>query len=608
MCFFAVYPVVGQDRPAPSPGIIIIDLSQVKLPAVTREYPSLWKLVTRGAAAVVSLTNAVPGDSLVHRLRKQRPVRDSMKLAGFHELVTPSGVKASRAPDVLRQISKAGGILILAPEARKPNLTAPGVRGSVPAVTGVPSQLIFYDRLLEQILMTTDLKITMLLACFSSEWVDPGIKKVGLGAVVCMGLGLKPGVLYSPSTRKPGIITFLNLRNLVLQFRNPQTSLVFPLQSRPGLWRNIAEIQSDLVANYTIRWPVLAGYGYLLLGSLGALAGGLLSRASKFPYTVLTWFYLFLLAVPAAFLLMAIINPLDWTGIILDLLGITGGLFLSAYFLGGRKPAQAFALLSSLTSGLVLAGGLWNGYYEYRSLLGYSVVAGGRYYGIGNEYMGVLLGAYIAGISLIIDKSGPWRRNFLWVAAFFITVILVHPSLGADVGGGISALIGLGITNYLWLGQPVRFREIAQLCLLTGLALTLAGIWDLWLNRENMSHWGQLLLAVKDRGWEAFLTIVARKLEMNLGLIRDNPLAILLLVLLVAIPVIHRYPPAIVKKLMAKYPLVISGFTGLSITALAGFLVNDSGIVSAAMIFMFGTGLLVLMAHQEVDGPRPEQG
>jgi hypothetical protein len=41
-----------------------------------------------------------------------------------------------------------------------------------------------------------------------------------------------------------------------------------------------------------------------------------------------------------------------------------------------------------------------------------------------------------------------------------IAVLLAHPALGANIGGGITAMLGLGIANYLWLKRRVGAKEI----------------------------------------------------------------------------------------------------------------------------------------------------
>ncbi len=114
-----------------------------------------------------------------------------------------------------------------------------------------------------------------------------------------------------------------------------------------------------------------------------------------------------------------------------------------------------------------------------------------------------------------------------------------------------------------------------------------------------MSHLGSLLLAIQKNGIGVFVDLVIRKMTMNLRLITTTPLTIILLGFLMYIPFLYWHPPLSIKNLMAKYPQISSGFVGLSITALIGLFTNDSGIVSAAMSFLFGISLLIPIIIKE---------
>ena len=157
----------------------------------------------------------------------------------------------------------------------------------------------------------------------------------------------------------------------------------------------------------------------------------------------------------------------------------------------------ALANISLITFLIVLVDSLFGGYAELKSFLGYSAVSGGRYYGIGNEYMGVMLGAYLTWMALFLPKVRTWRRELLWLAVFLISLVFFHPYLGADIGGGISALLGLGITTYLWLQRPIGLKEIGRLLLSALIIVIIVGIWDSIFNPGPVSHLGQLWQAIR---------------------------------------------------------------------------------------------------------------
>lgn len=518
-------------------------------------------------------------------------------------------------PNLLNLVSTGSTGLVRIPE-KNGIVFSNGQHGGVLVINGDdfferrksdPKKVLrIYDDLVARVSAEIDFKTTLLLVYTSRPQEKIGIPNADLRPVVFKGPGFTSGILYSPSTRKKGMITGNDLRALVLRFQNSKTGAVFPIKNIPGEWRIIAESQPALVKNYAVRWPLLTTYGYLQLGTIVLIVTGLIFRLWRRLITPLVWIYLYLLAVPAAFIVEAIFNPLNWTIITIETLGITGALFLAAYFLSQKNTFHILMWISFLTAGLVAIDGILNGRNESLSFLGYSVVSGARYYGIGNEYMGVLLGSYIVGAALIVPRLSKCRREILWSAAILIGLILIHPKFGADVGGGITAVLGLGTTNYLLLKQPMRIKKIVRLFIITLAVIIFAGIWDLYVDPTSMTHLGQLLLAIRDHGFPAFLAIATRKLEMNYRLISQTPLTLVLIGVLLAIPFLYRYPPTKLKALREKYDESMAGVTGLSVTALIGMLVNDSGIASAAMVFMFGIGLILLIIVKEKGKTNPE--
>jgi hypothetical protein len=459
--------------------------------------------------------------------------------------------------------------------------------------------LAYFDFLVSRISAEINFSNTLLMICSSCPPSKHSTGNSSLNPLILKGLSFSTGLVYSTSTRKRGILTLHDLYFTVGKFLKPDMQTGFPLRNAPGQWRAVAKDQHSLTKNYAIRWPLLTAYGYLLIGVLFLLAGCLLLRLHQRLIKFLFLSYLFLITMPAVFLLEAPFDCLHWIAITVCTLSFAGILFLGSYFLSKKSLSQTLGILSFLTAGTVLINGLFNGYFEYKSFLGYSIIAGARYYGVGNEYMGILIGSYIVGISLMIQRIRKWRRMILWCAAVLISIILIHPYFGADVGGGITAVMGLGITNYLWLKQPVHFKEVARLSLLTLLIVIFMGILDLYIYKSSMSHLGKLFLAIRENGLGIFFDLVIRKISLNLRLISSAPMTIILIGIFLTAPFLYRYPPAAIKKLTEEYPGIISGFAGLSITALIGLLANDSGIVSAAMIFLFGIGLILLMIVKE---------
>ncbi|HYH01818.1 MAG TPA: hypothetical protein VEC37_01850 [Bacillota bacterium] len=611
-----------ESRAAVNRQCVIIDFPGLDLSKLSKDYPNLYRFVSTGTAGLVKVPDSYHNQSNslgLHIVSSSLP-HDSILAITPGYLNLPEQHTSAIIIDTERYIlsnEKHRDRFYPLPDAedsmdfilksfqhaqkKAPMVILTFNKLDKHAVEYCPQKIWrFYDNLIAHISAETNFNTSILMICLSRPR-GKTLKNTAatLTPIVIKGHDFKNGILYSSSTRKKGIVTFNDLRHNIHKYLSPHVQSAFQIKKVPGAWTALAKSQHSLIENYSLRWPLLTGYVYLLIGVLFLFLVGIAGRFLHLWGYSLSWGYLYLLTLPAAFLLEAIADPLDWKSIALYTLMITGVLFGGSFLLAKKDLFQTLLWISLFTTGLVFIDGLFNGYCEYKSFLGYSVVAGARYYGIGNEYMGILLGSYIVAVSLALPKIRQWRREVLWFTMLTISVILIHPYFGADVGGGITALIGLGLTNYLWMNQKIRIKEFALLIILTLFVLSVAGIWDVCADPNSMSHFGQLILAIRTQGIQVFFDLAIRKMALNLQLIQTTPLTLVLIGTLLIIPVLYRFPPVSIQKYLANYPELMSGLTGLSITALIALAANDSGIVSAAMCFMFGIGLIISLVIKE---------
>ncbi|TCL65275.1 hypothetical protein EDC14_101723 [Hydrogenispora ethanolica] len=466
-----------------------------------------------------------------------------------------------------------------------------------------------YDRLVGAVLDELDPGCEMVMLFCPTPPDRPLVGNERLAPVVIRGPGYGRGILSSGSTRRAGLVTLEDLPKTVLRFVGISGRTGYSgsnLAAVPGDWRRIAALQERLVLNYSVRWPLLTGYGYFLIGIvLAGLMSFIFQQGRHLP--AVSWIYLFCLTIPGVFLLEAIWDPVDWSGIIGWTALLMAAVFGGVLFLARADLWRSLSGLSLFTLAVMVADALTNGILELRSFLGYSAIAGARYYGIGNEYLGFFLGAYIMAVSLNLERLGRFRAKLLWVLLGLVTLLIVHPNLGANIGGGVSALLGLGLTTYFWLGRRVRWRELGMLLGGILVVLLMVGLWDLTLNRRVMTHFGQLIMFIKADGWQALIDMAGRKLEMNYALISSSPWTLVLLALLCAGPLLYKFQPPAVAAQFQKYPGPLRGLVGLSWTALIALVVNDSGIVAAATMMVFGVALLLVIASAELAERRSGQ-
>lgn len=460
-----------------------------------------------------------------------------------------------------------------------------------------------YDRLFEKLGSTIDSESTLTLVFTGVPPQRKAIIGEKIMPVVMNGPGIKPGILYSHSTRKVGVVTEYDLPATILKFLGIEKSGRFngqSLESVPGDWRQVARLSPELIRNYQIRWPLLTGYAYLLIGSLLAGVAALIFKWRSICFKALTYTYLWLLLIPAVFLIESAFNPLSWLAVIGGTAALVTISLTVLVWAGGKNPFRILSLIALVTVILIVIDGLGNGFLEAKSFLGYSLVAGARFYGIGNEYLGILLGAYTVFLALNF-KSLSKKGKFLPAVTWLLALLVAHPDCGANIGGGSTVILGLGITNLLLLKKGINLREIAGLFMSLIALLTVVGLWDYWISKSSISHFGQLLFLIQEEGLPVIKEMIIRKWEMNRRLINYTPWSKALLGFLVLIPLLYYKPSQKIIELLRKYPEQLKGFLGLVFSAIIALLFNDSGIVAAAMMFIFGGILLLLVLFEERD-------
>jgi hypothetical protein len=228
--------------------------------------------------------------------------------------------------------------------------------------------------------------------------------------------GIAPGLLTSASTRRAGIVTLNDLApSLFRRYadESPAEMLGHPIEVMPSseaspAWASL-ERQLEGIRNVYVLRPKLllpfAGYEvFVLLAVLLCVNWAALS--SK-------WGVRFLLRIHLLSLLIAplVMLMLGWLlAVVQTSPGILVLLFVGLLIAGSTWGAAARTrtvavggIVSCITAAALLADGLVGAPGMKRSLLGYDPVVGARFYGMGNEFMGVLIGATVLAIAFGLD-------------------------------------------------------------------------------------------------------------------------------------------------------------------------------------------------------------
>ena len=508
----------------------------------------------------------------------------------------------------------------LAPERRAPALDA---------------ALKNLDQLLAGLLTLVD-EGTMLLLVAPSPPLNRAGGGLELTPLVMVSAALEPGLLTSSTTRRLGLITNTDLAPLLLSYLKGEApaagggqSLAFTPSGDASAFLERFFTRAELT--YRQRPALLKGYVLAMIITLPVSLASLALRHRTAPclFRILEG----LMLVPAALLLLpaAASFPLPAAWLSGALLAGTILLLLLALQPLRKMGRPAFwAALGLFTSLAVIIAALAGARLQQLSFLGYDPIGGSRFYGIGNEYMGVVVGASILGVTALAELlergsrsgllergktspvsermsgrvservSGSQKLLSLAVLLFFglIIVIFASPRFGANLGGTITAAVAYAVAwGITWprlagLARPARqANRLRNLAVIAAafLLFALAALWafNFYWQPPFPSHLGNFGEMVGSRGVEAIVETVQRKLSMNWRLIRYSIWSRAFLTMIGLLVVLFFYPIGALRRLKEEQPYLINGAAASVAGSVAALLLNDSGIVAAATILLY---------------------
>lgn len=434
------------------------------------------------------------------------------------------------------------------------------------------------------------------------------------------GAGASPGLVRSATTRRAGLITNLDIAPTVLAALGLEpTRGGTPVQAAPpeAVWREVPygasaggdpwvfmeELYRRATLTNSLRGPFVRGFvGVSILVFLGwcTWLAGTLATGARGPEKALPlwrWLLLLISAAPLAALVLPLLPPPEppWS---LALLAAVAAAAATAFGFLFRRGVDAFVALSLATAALLFLDVALGARLVKNSVLGYDPIVAARFYGLGNEYMGVFIGSCLIGASGLLDRLARGARRRAAVAAtcfFFLggVGLLASPSLGANVGGTMAAVAGFGSAGILLSGRELSWRRLLGLAAAVAVVLAAAAALDVTLHRDAPSHLGRALLLFLREGWAPVAAIAARKLAMNLSLLRWTIWSQVFVVSLGITTVALYRPGETVRRADQHHPFLLKGIRGALVGALAALAANDSGVVAAATLMIPVTSTLV---------------
>ena len=442
------------------------------------------------------------------------------------------------------------------------------------------------------------------IGSFSSLFPLPS----SLSPFLASGPDFPPGLLVSATTRTPGLVsnrdiapTLARLLHLPLAEPTEGRTLKVAAIGKDGAERleRLARIDYLAGLNGRAMWPVALGLFGLCAVWIGIGFGVKKYRPRWTPY--FTPAFVFAQNAGAGAMLAPLLVPPTLPEY---------GLRIAAWMLALTALCYAFARLVRLPPPLIAAfltlalliGDTMTGQNLLKdSLISDYALAGIRYYGVGNEYLGAALGLALAGSFAWLDamrvpfpptREARGARRGLLLCWLGLTLLLGWPGLGANAGSLIACGAGFGVGAALLLGRRADWK-IGAAGALAGLLLAFGfSLLDARLSGGEASHLGAAMQAAgggRGAGYPA--AIVLRKIAMNFRLL-FSPAFLLAAVVVAAVATFSgRIFGAEWRSLLARRPWLAQSRKALLAAGIASLLFKDSGVVTA--LFLTGSAWLL---------------
>jgi hypothetical protein len=436
-----------------------------------------------------------------------------------------------------------------------------------------------------------------------------------LRAVIVTGPGYQAGRLAAASTRQPGMTLITDLTPTVLGWRGvavPPATVGSPVTADPRGGTSLAAVVRGLTGQDTAaqvyRSTVLAffliyGFGegvvFALLALLLRGTDPARRQRRRRAYTIAG---VTAGAVPAATFLASLVPwwLLPHPAVLLYGLAAAWTAVIAVIALAGPwrgSPLGPPGVVAAVTVAVIGLDVMTGSRLQLGTPFGLSALAAGRFYGVGNNALGVygasglLLAAWAAtalGAAGPEPEPGGRRRGVLAVSAIalFVVVAAGWPGFGAKVGGTIAMVPGFLLLLAAVAGIRVTWRR-ALLILASGLVLVTGfAVLDYLVPSAGPSDIGAFVGHVLHGGSGG---ILQRKISANVGSLTTTvyspivPVVVVAAALILAWP--HRFRLDGLNRAYAALPLLRPALAAMWLVAVLGWIADDSGVtVPAAAI------------------------
>lgn len=449
------------------------------------------------------------------------------------------------------------------------------------------------DEFLGKVIERVDLNKTLIMIISpnpSKEMITKG--NFALTPIIMYGDNIKKGLLTSNTTRREGLVTNFDFGPTIFNFFGVDKTRNF-IGERMKSINNERPIEV-LVKNqeqslYLRKYRKIFHWSYIILVGI-TLLGFYLPQFIKWngpSNNLIRYLGLTVLAIP---LTMMTVSLFGYKSIVFDLIYVIGGGFLIVYILNKifSQKLMIISILSILTSLFILIDIFFLDRLMIISPLGSDVIAGGRFYGIGNDYMGILLGSSLLGVFSLLYKYKTRKSTMVIIITSYMFIVMasLSPFFGANIGGTLSAMIISLINLFIIFDKKFSLKKTVIAIVLVIIGGFLLGLLDIVFN-PNPTHGGKAVEVLIAGGLDTFFEIVKLKLRQVFWNLINASWNIILLLQVILIVLLYKFKNKMLRKVSENYSNLFKGLIVILLGSIVIFLLNDTGTIAAALTLIY---------------------
>jgi hypothetical protein len=519
-------------------------------------------------------------------------------------LASRSGAVASYEPRVTSTVGQA--------LARCP-LTVADL-GALPAATDRAAAVRVADRAAGRIIAAAPAGAIIVVAGLGDDSAPH------LRAIIVSGPGYGAGLLTAASTRQPGLVTMTDLAPSVLDWRGRhgaigrarlggseiQSAGRGPLRDtiRTLLGQDTAaQVNRDTSARYFLIYGLGAGIVFGLIWLILRGAAPDRRRRRRAAYRVAA---VIVAAGPAGSFLASLLPWPVWPhpALLLYGVGLAWAGVIAAVALAGpwrRAPLGSAGFIGAATIAVIGLDVITGSQLQPETPFGQSALVANRFYGIGNNAIGVyalgglLCAAWAGDVALRRAQSRGRAVAAAGAVTLFTVIAAAWPHFGAKVGGTIAMVPAFLVLLAAIAGVRITPRRSALVAVSGVLLIAAFAVLNFWFPAATgTSDLGAFVSGVLHGGAG---DILRRKIDSNVGSLTENWATPIIPVVVVVTGMMLAWPDRLrlhtAAQAMRAEPLLRPLLMAMWLVGLLGWLADDSGVTVTATALPLALPLVI---------------